>query len=130
MARLPVPALSGENQREIRAAVPLHPGGLLPRRTFRNLDDLNVQLADWLDLVANVRVHGTTQRVVAEAFAAEQPELQALPDHRFDAAVKLERRVSHDGMVCVGGNYYSVPDRIRRVVESSNCPITSGLSTC
>lgn len=91
-------------------------------RAFRNLDDLNVQLADWLDTVANVRVHGTTQRVVADAFAAEQPELQALPDHRFDAVLKLERRVSHDGFVAIGGNYYSVPDRTRRVVEVQQLP--------
>ena len=67
--------------------------------------------------IANVRVHGTTQRIVAEAFDAEQPELQTLPEHRFDAVLKLERRVSHDGFVAVGGNYYSVPDRTRRVVE-------------
>ena len=46
-------------------------------RHFRNLDDLNAQLRDWLDTVANVRLHGTTQRIVAEAFAAEQPELAA-----------------------------------------------------
>src|SRR5229473_1660172 len=45
-------------------------------RSFRDLEDLNAQLIDWLGTVANVRVHGTTQRVVAEAFAAEQPELQ------------------------------------------------------
>jgi hypothetical protein len=68
-------------------------------RRFRNLDDLNVQLADWLETVANVRVHGTTQRIVAEAFTAEQPELQRLPEHGFDAVLKLERRVSHDGFV-------------------------------
>ena len=34
-------------------------------RTFRNLEDLNAQLDDWLATVANVRMHGTTQRVVA-----------------------------------------------------------------
>ena len=73
-------------------------------RSFRNLEDLNAQLIDWLDTVANVRVHGTTQRIVAEAFAAEQPELQTLPEHRFDAVLKLERRVSHDGFVAIGGN--------------------------
>ncbi len=76
-------------------------------RSFRNLDDLNAQLIGWLDTVANIRVHGTTQRVVAEAFAAEQPELQTLPEHRFDAVLKLERRVSHDGFVAIGGNFYS-----------------------
>jgi len=41
-------------------------------RTFRNLDDLNAQLDDWLTTVANLRMHGTTQKVVAEAFAAER----------------------------------------------------------
>jgi transposase len=91
-------------------------------RCFRDLDDLNAQLTGWLDTVANVRIHGTTQRVVAEAFAAEQPELQTLPEHRFDAVLKLERRVSHDGFVAVGGNYYSVPDRTRRVVEVQQLP--------
>jgi len=55
--------------------------------------------------------HWNTQRIVAEAFAAGQPELQTLPAHRFDAVLKLERRVSHDGFVAIGGNYYSVPDR-------------------
>jgi hypothetical protein len=28
----------------------------------------------------------------------------------FSAVLKLERRVSHEGMVSVGGNLYSVPD--------------------
>jgi len=91
-------------------------------RCFRSLDDLNAQLTGWLDTVANARIHGTTQRVVAEAFAAEQPELQTLPEHRFDAVLKLERRVSHDGFVAMGGNYYSVPDRTRRVVEVQQLP--------
>ena len=91
-------------------------------RTFRNLDDLNAQLDDWLATVANVRLHGTTQRVVSAAFAAEQPELQPLPTFPFDALLKLERRVSHDGLVSVGGNYYSVPDRTRRVVEVHQLP--------
>jgi len=86
-------------------------------RTFRNLEDLNAKLADWLATVANVRLHGTTQRIVSEAFAAEQTELQSLPTFPFDAVLKLERRVSHDGLVSIGGNYYSVPDRTRRVVE-------------
>jgi transposase len=93
-------------------------------RSFRNLDDLNAQLAEWLGTVANVRLHGTTQRIVSEAFAAEQPELQPLPATAFDALLKLERRVSHDGFVSIGGNYYSVPDRSRRVVEVHQLPDT------
>lgn len=91
-------------------------------RTFRNLDDLNAQLRDWLDTVANVRLHGTTQKIVSEAFAAERQELQQLPAFPFDALLKLERRVSHDGLVSIGGNYYSVPDRTRRIVEVHQLP--------
>jgi transposase len=91
-------------------------------RTFRDLEDLNAQLDEWLTTVANVRVHGTTQRVVAEAFAAEKPDLQVLPATPFDALLKLERRVSNDGLVSIGGNYYSVPDRTRRVVEVHQLP--------
>ena len=36
-------------------------------RSFLNLDDLNAQLQDWLNTVANVRRHATTQRIVSEA---------------------------------------------------------------
>lgn len=91
-------------------------------RSFLNLDDLNAQLQDWLDTVANVRLHATTQRIVSEAFAAERLDLQGLPATPFDALLKLERRVSHDGLVSIGGNYYSVPDRTRRVVEVHQLP--------
>src|SRR5258705_6394464 len=61
-------------------------------RSFRNLDDLNAQLRHWLDTVANPRVHATTQCVVNEAFAAEQPQLGALPLASFRSVLKLERR--------------------------------------
>ena len=85
-------------------------------RQFLNLADMNRQLRDWLDTVANVRVHGTTQRVVAQHFAEERPSLQALPAGVFNGVIRLERRVSHEGLISVGGNYYSVPDRTRRRV--------------
>lgn len=86
--------------------------------TFRDLDDLNLQFGNWLGGVANSRVHASTGRVVNEAFAEERPTLQPLPLIPFGAVLKLERRISHEGMVSVGGNYYSVPDVTRRrVVE-------------
>lgn len=83
-------------------------------RSFRDLDDLNAQFAQWLDQVANRRLHGTTGRIVAEHFAEEKPKLQSLPAGPFNEVLGLERRVSHEGMVSVGGNLYSVPDGTRR----------------
>lgn len=87
-------------------------------REFRDLEDLNAQLDDWLATVANARVHGTTRRVVSEAFGQEQPSLQPLPERPYRTVLRLERRVSRDGMVSVDGNEYSVPDTThRRAVE-------------
>jgi hypothetical protein len=83
-------------------------------RSFRNLADLNEQLRHWLNTVANPRVHATTRRVVNEAFAEEKLHLRPLPLAPFRAVLRLERRISRDGMVSVGGNLYSVPDATRR----------------
>ena len=83
-------------------------------RSFRNLADLNEQLRRWLDDVANSRRHATTRRIVNEAFAEEKPYLKPLPLAPFRAVLRLERRISHEGMVSVGGNFYSVPDATRR----------------
>jgi transposase len=79
-------------------------------RRFRNLEDLNEQLDRWLADVANSRRHGTTDRIVNEAFAEELPALQALPAGPFNQVLSLERRITRDGMVSIGGNFYSVPD--------------------
>jgi transposase len=84
--------------------------------SFRNLEDLNGQLRHWLETVANPRVHATTRRVVNEAFAEERSVLKPLPLGPYQTILRLERRVSHEGMVCVGGNLYSVPDTTRRRV--------------
>ena len=62
-------------------------------RAFTDIDDMNQQLRAWLDTVANVRRHGTTDRIVAEHFAEERPLLQPLPAGRFDAVLRIERRV-------------------------------------
>jgi hypothetical protein len=83
-------------------------------RSFRNLDDLNAQFSQWLDQVANRRLHDTTGRIVIEHFAEERPALKPLPAGLFNAVLRLERRISHEGMISVGGNLYSVPDGTRR----------------
>lgn len=83
-------------------------------RAFRNLDDLNAQFDTWRTEVANPRVHATTRRVVEDAFAEELPHLKPSPAIPYEAVLTIERRVSKDGMVSVGGNLYSVPDTARK----------------
>jgi transposase len=92
-------------------------------RTFRDLDDLNARFDAWRADIANARTHATTGRVVAEAFAEEQPSLIAAPERPYDAVLTVERRVSHEGMVSIGGNLYSVPDTTKkRRVEVQHHP--------
>ena len=43
---------------------------LAARCGFCDLDDLNARLSQWLDQVANRRVHGTNGRIVIDHFAA------------------------------------------------------------
>ena len=85
-------------------------------RSFRDMDDLNGQLGEWLSGVANRRLHGTTRRLVHEAYAEEKEHLQPLPAVEFGTVLRMERRISRDGMVSVDGNLYSVPDTTRRRV--------------
>jgi transposase len=92
-------------------------------RTFRDLDDLNAQFEAWRTSVANARTHATTRRVVEEHFAEERPALIAHPAVPYSAVLTVERRVSREGMVSVGGNLYSVPDATRkRVLDVQNHP--------
>jgi hypothetical protein len=83
-------------------------------RSVRDLDHLNAQFEAWRATVANARVHATTRGVVAEHVAEERPALIAHPAMPYSAVLTVERRVSHEGMISVGGNLYSVPDATRR----------------
>src|SRR5215208_937294 len=47
---------------------------------------------------------------------------RACRPYRAKTKGKVERRVSHAGLVSIGGNCYSVPDRTRRIVEVHQLP--------
>jgi len=76
-------------------------------RTFTDLGDLNAQLQNWLDGVANIRVHGTTNERPIDRWSQE--DLQPLPLRPFDVRVRFPRQVSRDGFCSYLGVLYSVP---------------------
>jgi len=79
-------------------------------REAADLTDLRHQMRLWLAEVANVRVHGTTHRVVREAWEEEKPTLQPLVNRRaYPLVVECVRRVTRDAFVCWESNRYSVP---------------------
>jgi transposase len=61
----------------------------------------------WLDTVANLRVHGQTQKVPQELFAQEK--LKPLHPISYEAAIIDTIRVNSQFRIKVDGNAYSVP---------------------
>jgi transposase len=74
---------------------------------FADVPDLNSQVLEWLQSVANVRVHGTTGVTPLSRFGQEH--LQPLPGTRFDTSPITHRRATRDCTVHYRGNVYSVP---------------------
>ena len=86
-------------------------------RSFRSLDDLNAQFRQWLDQVANRRLHATTRRIVVEHFAEERPALRPLPAGPYEAVLGLERRITREGTRGVAAGMASRPSA--RVIRSN-----------
>ena len=81
----------------------------LEGRAFTDLDDLNDQLAFWLDVVANRRVHGTTLQRPVDRHALELAHLRAAASVPFYDTRQVEmRRVPSDCHIAFKGVRYSV----------------------
>jgi len=79
-------------------------------RTATSVADLRGQLLTWNLEVAYPRVHGTTHRVVREAWQEEVPHLQPCAGRLpFPHAPAIVRRVSRDAYVSYQTNRYPVP---------------------
>jgi len=80
-----------------------------PLRTFKDLADVNCQARQWLEQIANKRVHRETREVPDERFRPEClcPLPPLMPDYR-DTAIAL---VHKDIRLCFDGNRYCVPPR-------------------
>jgi transposase len=64
----------------------------------------------WLDTVANVRLHGETQRRPVDLFRQEErPKLRTLPAAAYDAALIRPVRATNRCRVVIETNRYSVP---------------------
>lgn len=83
-------------------------GNFWPGLKYRDLVDLNQQAHDWLETVANRRMHGTTQVMPYTRLPLEH--LQPLPNKpEYDTSLVSQRHSSRDCLVSYGSNAYSVP---------------------
>ena len=85
-------------------------GNFLCGRQAGSLEDLQSQLRAWLGQVANARIHGTTHRLVQEAWDEERPALRPMGSRRpYPFVPEVTRKVAPDCYVSYGTNRYSVP---------------------
>lgn len=77
-----------------------------------DLAGLNERAREWVERVANVRRHGTTEEVVSVRLAEEGPLLGRLDARpRYDTSYQALRRVGRDGRLSYRGQVYQVPLR-------------------
>ena len=65
--------------------------------------------AQWLDGIANVRIHGETRRKPVEMFEEEKASLLPLPPYPYDIGAITRVRVPTQFRITVETNHYSVP---------------------
>jgi transposase len=70
---------------------------------------LNPAARQWLDTVANVRLHSETRDKPVHALHKERPYLSPLPMHPFDIATVSQVRASRQFRITLETNHYSVP---------------------
>ena len=81
----------------------------LEHRRFESLAEAQVFLDHWVKTVADVRVHGTTKRIVDEHFAEELPLMQPLPVSPCRRFHFGRRKVRSTGEVEVEALLYPAP---------------------
>jgi hypothetical protein len=80
-------------------------GLLLPH----GLDVLNTAARQWMNTIANVRIHGETHKQPVELFALEKQQLQPLPPIPADTGITHTVRANNRFRVVLDTNRYSVP---------------------
>jgi len=79
---------------------------------FGSIDRANRDLHEWLEAVANRRVHGTHRQPVIERWQQEKPHLGPLPAADYDTSVKVFRTVYKDCLVSYETNRYLLPHTV------------------
>lgn len=74
-----------------------------------NFEALAPAASNWLDTVANVRIHGMTHKKPIELFAKERCFLSRLPVYPYDIATVSQARASSQFRISLDTNRYSVP---------------------
>jgi transposase len=106
----PVAVARGNEKGRVERAIRFAREAFFAARSFRDLDDLNVQAEAWCQGAAADRLCPPERiRSVREVFAEEQPQLLSLPDNPFPAEERVAVEVAKTPYARFDWNDYSVP---------------------
>lgn len=110
---IPCTPYSPEQKGTVESGIKYLQNNFISGRTFADSRDMRQQLNDWMTNYANQRIHGTTKKVPAQVFTAEEKEaLQPLPMEDFAFFNRGTRTVADNCHVHLDNNYYSVPSAL------------------
>jgi len=118
-APVPCAPYRGNEKGKVERTIQYLRHGFFAARRFTSVEDLNRQLADWIDRVAHARpVPGDpTPRPVRDALAEERERLLPLPASRFECDHVRPIASGKQPYVRFDRNDYSIPrDRIRQAL--------------
>ena len=112
----PVAVARGNEKGRVKRAIRYLRESFFAARVFRSVDDLNRQLAAWIDGVALARlVPGDVhKRTVRDALAEERPRLLSLPAHRLCCDYVRAIASGKSPYVRFDANDYSIPHTLVR----------------
>lgn len=102
-------AADPESKGKIERVVQYIKNNFLEHRLFADDEILNYCGTEWLERTGNAKVHGTTKKIPAEAFALEREYLKPLPAIECYGNSIILRTVRKDNTIVYGSNRYSLP---------------------
>jgi len=114
----PVAVARGNEKGRVERAIRYVRDNFFAARTWKNIDDLNIQAMEWCNGIASERPCPEDKSLsVKEAFLEEQPKLLKLPDNPYPSHERSEVRIGKTPYARFDLNDYSVPHTYtRRIV--------------
>lgn len=79
---------------------------------FESIEKANTDLRQWLETVANCRIHGTHRQPVNQRWQQEVAHLGTLPAGDYDTSLKVFRTVYRDCQVSYNTNRFVLPHHV------------------
>ncbi len=134
-APVPCAPYRGNEKGKVERTIQYLRHGFFAARRFTSVDDLNRQLADWIERIAHARpVPGdASRRPVRDALADEGPRLLPLPANRFECDLVRPVASGKQPYVRFDRDDYSIPhDRIRQaltlIASETEVRVTDGVA--